>query len=109
MTSFRRILTDADSLSTWTAEEPTSLLREVRRAIPGLVVEWDLGAGEGWARILLEDDLCAAIRAPTTVTSATRFAFLKRDCAAFGDLSRRLEEARVEHVAVDDLMRRDSP
>jgi hypothetical protein len=52
---------------------------------------------------MLGEDVCAAIRAPTTVNPAMRFAFLKRGCAAFEELTELLARARVEQVAVDDF------
>jgi hypothetical protein len=69
------ILDQASDLPTWNAEELGNVLDEVLTSAPALRVDWELEAGEGWARIWSESDLCALVRAPTTANRATRFGF----------------------------------
>jgi len=66
-------------------------------------VEWNVAAGEGWARLLSDGDLCAAIRAPTTVARELRFAFVRRDCRCSNDISRILSASGADVVWVSDF------
>jgi hypothetical protein len=103
LSSSRRILDGVESMPTWTADELVPLLGKITSSIPALRLEWDLGAGEGWTRLLLGDDLCATVRAPTTANAATRFAFLRGDCPTYDGLAQLLNGAHVEQVVIDDF------
>lgn len=97
------ILSNASLLPRWTASELEAVLREIRRIQREVEVEWDLGAGEGWARLSSDGELCALIRAPTTVNSAPRVAFLNRGCGSSPTLGSALEAAGVEVFTVADF------
>jgi hypothetical protein len=103
LSSSRRILHGVEFMPTWTADELVTFLGKITRSIPALRLEWDLGAGEGWARLLLDDDLCATVRAPTTANAATRFAFVRGDCPKQDELAQLLTRAQVEQVVIDDF------
>jgi hypothetical protein len=96
------ILANADRLPTWNADELTSVLHQVRTSLPALEIEWNLAAGEGWARIWSDTNLCAAVRAPTTANTAIRFSFLRRSSLT-EPLKRVLDAANVATVEIEDF------
>jgi hypothetical protein len=48
---------------TWSTTRVEDLVREIAHTVVGSHVDWDLGAGENWARVLLGDDVCALVSA----------------------------------------------
>jgi len=75
-------------MATWDAGELRALFDVLLAQDPSLTVSWDLGAGEGWAFVWVDEDVCAKVRAPTTVSRAKRFAFIAHDSPATKTLLR---------------------
>jgi hypothetical protein len=90
-------------MPTWNADEFVDFLCSVRAALPSSHFDWDLDAGEEWARILNSDEVDGLIRAPTTVAPCHRFAFVRSGSCASALLRPLLEQVRVEVVELDDF------
>jgi hypothetical protein len=97
------ILASARELPKWDASSLQSVLGHLRRSDAALVIEWDLGAGEGWCRVREEVDIVAFVRAPTTARSATRFVFIHRQHSKAAMLKAFFGARQAEVVQVDDF------
>jgi hypothetical protein len=97
------ILEGADNLPRWDATTVDAFVVDLHLALPQLAIEWDSGAGEEWIRVLESGDPIAQVRAPTTASLATRFAFVDSTRAAAAALVALLRHHTVEVSEVADL------
>ena len=94
------ILLNAAELPKWDATTLLAVVAELKTTAPDVEVEWGLDAGEGWLWIQREREVIAKVRAPTTVSHETRFAFVN----AHHPFARTLRELLSRHdVSVVDV------
>ena len=98
-----RILEGVADLPTWDAETFQGVVGELRRLIPELHVEWDLAAGQEWCSVVLCDELVAALRAPTAVGRATRFAFILAGSTVADEMQAVLRRGDAHPVELEDF------
>jgi hypothetical protein len=98
-----RILEGVADLPTWDAETLQGVVGELRRRIPDLHVEWDLAAGEEWCSVAFCGQLVAALRAPTAVGRATRFAFILAGSTVADEMQAVLQRADARPVELEDF------
>jgi hypothetical protein len=97
----QQILEGAAAMPHWNIGEFRGLLREIL-SDDETSIEWDAEAGEEWAFIIRESELCAALRAPTTSVAAIRFAFVGSQCSGLS-FRRLLDRNKVTYVDVHDF------
>jgi hypothetical protein len=97
------ILHTVEVMPTWDAGELGAVLDAIRDAEPSSRLDWDLDAGEEWARVLNADEVDALIRAPTSVARAHRFAFVRSGSSAAESLLAILRRNEAHTVELEDF------